>query len=174
MSSDAVALYPLGQKVSDAFANANMIGVETHFEDRDYSAVGVKPTKTPAQVHAVLVKNTGAGALAPGSIVKWSVPGQSVAANAGLNEIGCGIVDPYLNSSVAQNEVFWMIVKGPVPVLSSAAVAANAPVKTAASGKSVTSDYSSTAIAAATFGKQIDAAGGADELKRVLVDFRNV
>lgn len=172
--SDAVALYPRGQKISDAFAGTHLLGAQTHFEDLDLSAVGVKTRLSASQVQATLVKYTGGSTLAAGSICKWGVPGQSVAANAGADEIGCGIVDPDINSAVQPNEYFWLITKGPVKVLSSAAIAANASVKAAASGKAVTTTVADTANMRSAFGKAIEAASGADELKRVLVDFRDI
>lgn len=172
--SDAVALYPLGQKVSDGFANSHLIGTQTHFKDVDRSVTGVHPTLSGHQVQAILVKSTSGTAIAPGSIVKWGAPGVSVSGVAGANEIGCGIVDPDLNSSVAQNELFWLITKGPVKVISSAAIAANASVKVAASGKAVTNAFANVADGASGFGKAMEAASAADELKRVLVDFKTI
>lgn len=147
-----------------------LVGTEAIFQDLEYDAADKLNMKkyTNNFVHALWVRQTGGTAIAPGSIVKWGVPGESVAAVAGSGEVGCGIVDPYLPSSVAQNEYFWMIFRGPVKVLSSAAISANAPLGTAASGKSVTADYSTEQI---VFGRQVTAATDADQLRRSFVNF---
>lgn len=161
----------LGNKSSTA--PSSLVGTEAIFTDLEYDAADKANMEQLSNnfVHAIWIKQTGVTAIAPGSIVKWGVPGESVAAVAGSGEVGCGIVDPYLSSSVAQNEYFWMIFRGPVKVLSSTSISANAPVGTAASGQSVTSNYSSPALQT-VFGRQIDAATGSAQLRRTLVNFQ--
>jgi len=164
----AVAQYPLGQAIGTDFPDS-WLGSRVSFADVDYTANDPKPTLSGFMVDAILVKQTGATAIPPGSVVKWGVAGLSVAAVAGANEAPAGVVDPYRSTSVAQNEAFWLIVHGPALVLSSDAISANAPVRTAASGKTVTTDYSTEQ---ASVGIQITAATAADQLRRTFVDCR--
>lgn len=170
MTSPATPPYPLGQAMGSTFPS-HMAGHQASFSDLDYDAVGVPSTLSAQMVEAVIVKQTGATAIAPGSIVKWSVPGKEIAAVAGANEVACGVVDPYLTASVAQNEYCWVIQRGPCKVLSSAAIAAAAPIRTAASGKAVTTDYTNPE---ASVGVQVTAATAGDQLKRAIIDCRNV
>jgi hypothetical protein len=164
----AVAQYPLGQAIGTSFPDA-WLGSQASFADLDYDAIDPKPTLSGHMVDCILVKQTGATAIAPGSVVKWSVAGTEVAAVAGANEVPAGVVDPYRTTSVAQGEAFWLITRGPALVLSSAAIAANAPVRTAASGQTVTTDYSTEQ---ASVGVQITAATDAAQLRRTFVDCR--
>lgn len=172
MGADAVALYPIDAKVSGA--SAQLVGAEGNFPDLDYNSTTPGPRRTLSgmMVDAVLVKNAGS-ALSPGTVVKWSVPGKEVNGVAGADEVGAGVVSPYIVGTVATDELFWLIRKGPVEVLSSAAISAGAAVKTAADGKAVTNPKAVVADLAAGFGIQIDAATAADQLKRTLVDFRD-
>ena len=146
-------------------------GTEAAFQDLDYLATGVKSQLSNMMVNAVWVRQTGATAIAPGSCVKWSVPGSEIAAVAGSNEAACGVVDPYLTSSVAQNEYCWVIYKGPARVIASAAISANAAIKTAASGKVATTDYTDVE---ASVGRLITAAGADGDVRRALIDCRNI
>ena len=170
MTSPATPPYPLGQAMGTT-CPAFLKGHQSSHADLDYEATGVRKTLSAQMIDAVIVKQTGASAIAPGSLVKWSVPGTEIAAVAGANEVPCGVVDPYLTASVAQNEYCWVIQSGPCNVLSSAAIAANAPITTAASGKSVTSSYTTEQAVA---GRQIDEATDADQLRRTLVCCSNI
>lgn len=162
--------YPLGKKPSGV--PAKDLGTQAAFQDIDYASTSeVKARLSNIMVCATLVKQTGATAIAPGSVVKWAIPGTTVAAVAGDEEVGCGVVDPYLSSSVAQNEHCWIITKGPVDVIASAAISAGAGLSTAASGKVKTDDY---AVPAASIGRIIDAATADGQVRRALVDFRNI
>lgn len=159
-----------GFRTTEAYFD-DVLGAEQLFTDNLTSATSVQTINSGNKIVAKIVKNASGGTLVPGSVVKWSDPGRTVGAVAGANEIGGGVVDPTLTSNVADGEKFLLFVKGPVQVLSSAAISAGASVRTASSGKSVTSSYSSVAEAAATFGKAIEAATDANQLKRVYVDF---
>jgi hypothetical protein len=166
------AQYPLGYK-GPTTSPSHEKGMQAAFADLTYDVAGDKQALSHRMVEAVWVRQTGGTAIAPGSVVKWSVPGTEIAAVAGSAEVGCGVVDPNVTASVAQNEYCWIVFRGPVKVLSSAAISANAPVGTAASGKAVTTNYSSPALQA-SFGRQITAATDADQLRRTLVDFRDI
>lgn len=166
----AVAQYPLGQAIGTDFPDA-WLGSQASFADLDYEANDPKPTLSGHMVNAILVKQTGATAIAPGSIVKWGVPGFSVAAVASASDPPAGVADPYRTTSIAQNEAFWLITHGPALVLSSTSISANAPVRSANSGKAVTTDYTDVE---ASVGRQITEATGADQLRRTYVDCRGI
>jgi len=170
MASPATPPYPLGQNMGTSLP-AFLVGHSASFADLDYTATGVKPTLSSMMIEAVLVKSVSATALVPGTIVKWSVPGTVIAAVTGASESPAGVVDPYLTASVAQNEYFWLIKRGPCNVLSSDAISANAAVRSAASGKAVTTDYTDVE---ASVGRQITEATAADQLRRTYVDCRDI
>ena len=161
MSADAVALFDLGHKLDSTYAG-RLVGQTAMFADLDRDT-DPEQTLSGMMVEARLVRNSGAGALAPGSVVKFSSPGTTVVA-AGAADIPAGVVDPWLNASVAQNETFWMIFEGPAKIISSAAFSANDPLITAASGKAATGAVDHTKV-----GKAIEAASGADELVRAYI-----
>lgn len=161
------ANHPLGYKGPTTSPSWEK-GTEAAFADLEYGAQNPK-AHSNMMVQAVWVRQTGATPIAPGSFVKWSIPGTEIAAVAGANEVPCGVVDPYLTSSVAQNEYCWVIFRGPCDVLASTTIAVNAPITTAASGKAVTGDYTTEQAAA---GRMIEEATAADQLRRALLDCR--
>lgn len=161
--------HPLGKKLTSV--PSKDLGTQACFQDIDYASTAeVKAQLSNMMVQAVLVKQTGATAIAPGAVVKWSVPGTEVAAVAGDEEVGCGVVDPYLSSSVAQNEYCWIITKGPVDVITAAGITAGAALSTAAAGKVKLNDY---AVPGANIGRLIDASSTDGDVRRAIVDFRN-
>ena len=167
-----VAQYPLGQSIpSTESASDGLLGAETYFPDLDYNASGVKPTLSGCMVHARLMKNAGT-AVNAGTLVKWSAAPTEFNGLAGSGEQACGVVDPYIGGgtgTVAQNAKCWVIFYGPCDVTSSAAFSANAHLKTAASGKAVTSTNSD----ATDIGVAIEAATAGDQLKRAFIDIMN-
>lgn len=175
--SDATAIYPLGQKITDAYG-ASQLGTETWFPDLDYSSTshpkGVR--QSPIETHCVLVKNTSGGNLAVGAMVKWKAgfAGTEIGAVAGADEQTCGQVDPYLTSVVANNESFWLIRSGIGVVNSSAAITAGDPIGTAASGTVKTSAKNSVGLLVGSCGIALETAAGASETIRALLDCRNV
>ncbi len=102
--------------------------------------------------------------------MKCSVVRRTVSGLAGDAEVVDGIVDPYLNSNVLQNEKFFIIVQGPCPVLTGGSYSANAGLKSNSSGKAATA----TAGTVTNFGRAIEASGGADTLKRAYVHCRHI
>lgn len=157
MSSDATAIYPLGQAVTDDYG-AQMLGVETWFPDIDFaSAVNPKPApRTGLQVHAILVMNDSGGTLTPGLFVTWKAGyvGTRVGALAGVGSAPAGQVDPYISGTVADGDAFWLIVDGPTEVIPAAEWSAGASLMPAASGELTINTRNSigVAIAAAAAG----------------------
>lgn len=167
MSNEAVAQYPLGQKVSDGTGN-QWLGTEAEFSDADLSQVDIKPVLSNFMVEARFMKMTGAGNLAPGSAVKFSVAPSEFDSNAGAGEVACGVIDPWLpaGTTIDANDKCWVIFRGPSLMLSGAALGANVPLKSGASGQYADgSTYDATSL-----GRSIAASTGAGELQRVLLD----
>ena len=164
--SDATANYPLGQKITDAYG-ATQLGTETWFPDLDYSSAshpkGVR--LSPREVQAVLVKNSSGGALTAGRFVTWSASavGTEIGATAGVNSQPCGQVDPYLSTTVANGETFWLITSGPTTVTASAAITAGADIQVAATGKV-------SANVTGSIGKAIGSAAVDGDTLRALID----
>lgn len=172
MSASLQNIYKLGYKEAtspDSYAD-QMLGVEYVFEDADLlSSAPVKPLKSASRVHAIWVQNThGSTTFAPGSLVKYALPRRTVNAQAGATEIVDGVVDPYLTTGPAPGERFFIIVKGPIPVLSNGSFSANAGLASSSSGKAA----SATTGTVTNFGRAIEAASGADQLRRAYVDCR--
>ena len=183
MSADAVSLLELGRKfpadLSDRpyigqptnFAGRGRIGATAMFQDndRDPNQRSVQIQLSGMNVEARLVVSDSAAAMAPGSAVKFTAPGTNVE-QAGAADIVHGVVDPFLDADVEQNDVFWVIIEGPGKVVSSAAIAVNDSVVAAASGQAVTA----AASAELTYAKAIEAAAGAGELIRAYISCRRV
>lgn len=163
--------FKLGYKeaaTTDTYAD-QLLGIEYVFDDVDLSSTSpIKPVKSANSVHAVWVKNSSGGALKPGSLVKCSVLRKTVGAQAGATEIVDGVVDGYLTSDVADGEKFFIVVEGPCLVLSNGSYSANAGLASSSSGKAA----SATTGTVTNFGRAIEAAGAADQLKRAYVDCR--
>lgn len=165
--------YKLGYKeaTSPDSYDDQMLGIEYQFADVDYnSAAPIKPLKSSCRVHAVWVKNSSGGALKPGQAVKCTAVRTIIGASAGNAEVVDGIVDPFLVEDVANTEKCFIIVKGPTQVLSGGAFSANAGLKSDASAKAA----SATAGTVTNFGRAIEEATGANQLKRAYVDCRHI
>lgn len=165
--------YKLGYKeaTSPDSYNDQLLGIEYSFADVDYnSAAPIKPLKSSNRVQAVWVQSASANALKPGSAVKCSVLRKTVSGIAGAAEVVDGIVDPYLVEDVANTERFFIIVQGPTQVLSNGAFNANAGLASSATGKAA----SAAAGTVTNFGRAIEAATGADQLKRAYVHCRHI
>lgn len=91
------------------------------FKNLDYSASGgvLAPRAGGEEVTCVLVRNDSGGALLPGYLVTWKTgyEGRRVDAYARLDWTHniAGIVDEFLpTAGVADDDYFWLVVKGPV------------------------------------------------------------
>lgn len=165
--------FPRGFRSTEAFYD-KLLGQEQVFTDNRVDPAGrVDSILSGNKVRAVLVKNVNASAPLPGSIVKWAAAGvgTTVDGNTGADEAGCGVVDPSLLTGPVQGEKFLIFVEGPVQVLGSAAISAGAKIKTAASGKVVTSTEAAVADLVGGCGQAIEL-GANNTLFRANVFFR--
>ena len=106
--------------------------------------------------------------MAPGSRVKWTSAYAGTRVEQAGAELANGIVDPFLAASVASGDVGLIFISGPMDVISSAAIAANARLKGAATGKVVTDSTLANGLGE---GVAIEAAAGADVKIRAYMDF---
>ena len=93
--------------------------------------------------------------------------GQIATAITGSGEIADGICDPDLSGDLAIGDTFLLFVKGPMNVIASAAISANARLKTAAAGKVVTA----TEMAPTSRGRIMVAASADGDIRRAMMDF---
>ena len=132
----------------------------------------------PIQVR--IVRNNSGGTLSKSTVVKWKAGyhGTQVDVVAGATEIGCGIVDPFLSTTVANGDTFLLFEAGPALVLASAAITAGTAIMTAAAGKVVTRTTLSTPATvvqlAATVGYMLEAATADGEYKRAFLQFSEI
>lgn len=116
---------------------SNVVGTRKVFRDEDPKTGALRSNRT---VECIAVKNVSGSALLPGAVAKFrdaailsEVDGLAVAATTLM-----GVVDEYLPAAgVPNNEVFWLVVRGPSTVTKTAtsvsAGAAYGPSATAGS-----------------------------------------
>lgn len=129
------ALAPFGRV--NVYDDPQVLGQQLEFMDWDYTNPEAPVLKGQARVQAVYVKNDSGGTLAPGAGVKFKATGIGtlIGGVSGANEICDGIVDPWLTSSVANGDFFYIIVEGPIPVLTGVGgLTAGAVLQTAVNG----------------------------------------
>jgi hypothetical protein len=137
MSEKAVIMYPMGKSVASGELD-HLLGTIREFRDFDYSATGVPANRSGALVRAVWVKNRNGGTLTKRQVVKWKTGYVKTGVEAaGDGDVGCGVVDPFLSTTVADGAYFWMIVEGPCELISDGAstLADTDIVVTAGAGK---------------------------------------
>lgn len=118
----------------------------------------------------VMLVQASAGLTAPAGLgVKFDTAeyGRKVGAFSGAGEICHGIVDPNITGNISSGDTFLIFRKGPMNIISSAAIAAGAGVKSAASGKFQTSADD----APTRQGFLMVAAGAGDLTRRAYMDF---
>lgn len=167
-------MFRLGQKGSTAEL-PKYYGSKHYFVDLDYStAVNNDLTlQSGLLIEAIWVQNKSGGALSKSTVVTWASGGvgtQAGAVTAGVAS-GAGVVDPYLTTTVAADEGFWLIVSGPVLFLASAAISANAIIVPTADGKVVTQTVDAAGVNARC-GRLVAAASGDGQYRRGIADFR--
>lgn len=106
---------------------SNVVGTRKVFRDEDPKTGALQSNRT---VECIAVKNTSGSALLPGAVAKFKdaailteVDGLATTSTALM-----GVVDEYLPAAgVPNNEVFWLVVRGPSTVTKTAtSVAAGA------------------------------------------------
>lgn len=174
--SEFVGTPRLGYKES-ALNQAAKLGDEfdTIYQEYD-SATDMFIEQGASRVRVQWVQNTSGGALVPGQLVKRDTSGsmEHDVTGCGAAEIPCGIVDPTLQSNVADDEKFLMVTHGITDVLCSAAISKGAALGTAASGKAVTNALDTVAKLTYAFGVLIEQATADGQLRKALVDFRTL
>jgi hypothetical protein len=134
---------------------------------------GVRIPATGIDIYAMLVKSSNATPMAPGAVVKWDTAavGTTVGSLAGATEIGCGIIDPFLTTNVAQNEVFYIIRKGRVQATAGAAITIGAQVIPGTGGKLITMTADVAGLQARC-GRAAETATADTQVKYFFVDFQ--
>ena len=166
---------------SDYGVSERMEGTECEFRDSDPTVTGKPGQQRSNRVRrAIFVRNTSGGALLPGQTLKWEAGfrGRRVDAVAGDQGEAAGVVDDFLPAAgVQDDDLFWLIVDGPVLArkASSGALAADTVVIAKGSGNigAVTAAGSDAGVQATCLnacGRVI--ATGADGATRVLIDFK--
>ncbi len=164
--------YPLGYKTPAELALN--LGSKHVFKDTARNPTGgVRVPQSNIDIVAILVQNNSGGVLAPGAVVTWDTAdvGRKVGIVTGAGGIGAGIVDPFLTSSVANGEYFYLIVKGRVQATAGAAISTGAIVIPAATGRLITQTLDVAGINARC-GRACEAAGAAGDVRYFLVDFQ--
>jgi hypothetical protein len=165
--------YALGQKVkaADSAQEPGLLGDER--DDvvfRVDSSTDMQYSENSGRVRVKWVKNTSGSALKPGSLVSWDLSGargDTDVVQCTNASVPCGIVDPFLTSDVADDELFLIVTKADrVSVLSGAAFSRRANLVVNSAGKAVTGAGSRM--------QALDAAAGADVLTDVRCDFCGV
>lgn len=129
-----------GDQVPDA---ANLKGV--NLEGSQFESVDIDPTSTGDVRRRrsnrtrilMLVRNTSGGALLPGAAVKWEAGYRGRRVNAVASDQGetAGFVDEWLPATgVQDDDLFWIVVRGPVLAKKAAGSALNADTAVIAAG----------------------------------------
>ena len=106
-------------------------GTVVQFRDETKSGYGPKTLNSGQYVSARLVRNSSGFALAPGRLVTWEsgYRNRRVDGYAKVTSVECaGVVDPLIPATgVADDDLFWVIFKGPclVKTAPNASAAAN-------------------------------------------------
>lgn len=118
----------------------------------------------------VLVRNDSGGALLPGIAVKWKAGKEGSAVDAfggsgNVNSHAAGFVDDHLPAAgVPDNDLFWIVVKGPNKAYTAGSVAANTHCAVSASdGHVIAASGTSVPIAINTVGINFTNATVADD-----------
>jgi hypothetical protein len=126
--------FDLGETLLGTDDDSNLIN--THWEgaiysfpdvDRSVGPRGSRTRRSGAAIRAVCVRNTSGGALTvakkalkfdltPGATTGRKLLGSVDAQSSAVNQFG-GVGDNELTTTVASNDLFWMIVGGPAEVL---------------------------------------------------------
>lgn len=121
--------YGMG-KTYPSGSQEHLLGGENQFPDiegRD-SHGNLKDPETGLLITAIFVKNESGGTLAAGTAVtsgastNGPIKACGVAAAGGTSQV-VGFVDHLINGTVADDDHFWMVVRGPTKVLSTTGTA---------------------------------------------------
>lgn len=118
-----------GKDSASALYNDQFLGGIRLFEHLDTTRAPAMKELSGASVWAVLLRNISGGALTKSTIVRLSTFGsgtfdlikQVTAVETNADSQICVVVDPWLTTTVADDELFWGIFKGPAKVTYAAA-----------------------------------------------------
>jgi hypothetical protein len=107
-------------------------GIKKAFRDIDFSTRGMKTLRTGGEVICQLVRNDSGIALLPKRVAVWKAGyrGRRVSGYVTTDyAMAAGVVDEWLPSAgVADDDLFWLTVKGPSRVLNDIAAATTAHI----------------------------------------------
>jgi hypothetical protein len=111
----------------------------THIAGTQRYFVDTKPDGTVnsnVPVKCIAMRNTSAGTLTAGQVVKAKTTAllSEVDGDADVDSPVVGVVDEYLTTAVAVNDIFWMVVSGPTTADSDGAISQGAFVSIGTSG----------------------------------------
>lgn len=127
---------------------SHILGVHKVFLDTNPATQSVTTNET---VECIAVKNTSGGALLPKTLVKFKLAATltEVDAAADNSHVRVGVVDEYLPAAgVPNNEVFWVVVRGPTTIL-----------KTSGTGEEITAGEFVSVATSGDVGKCLDGTG---------------
>jgi len=114
MTANMEAPFGRGQ-IGAAGAYDHLVGMVKQFRDLNYASTErVTPQNSGGYVTCKLMKNGSGGTLAKSVIVGCATgyEGTRAGAKTSAGDIGAGVVDEFLSTTVAANETFWMVIKG--------------------------------------------------------------
>lgn len=151
------------------FGRGQTLGVtstsdSTHIPGTQRWFTDVRPDGTVnsnAPVKCVAMRNTSGGTLTAGQVVKGKTTAllSEVDGSASVDSPIIGVVDEYLTTAVAVNDIFWLVVNGPTTADSDGAISQGAFVSVGTSGTagklvaSVANKTAGVALAAASGNK---------------------
>lgn len=134
----------------------------THIPGTQRWFVDTRPDGTVnsnAPIKCIAVRNTSGGTLTAGQVVKGKTTAllSEVDGSASVDSPVVGVVDEYLTTAVANNDIFWMVVNGPTTADSDGVIAQGAFVSVGTSG---TAGKAVASVANKTLGVALAAASG--------------
>ncbi len=147
---------------------AKLLGEIGIIEDNESSGSGSQLRKKNSGMPILVRRVRFGGVLSPSTRVKWTSAYAGTRVEAAGAELAHGVVDPFLSADTAAGDIGLIFISGPMDVIASAAIAADARIKGAASGKVVTD---STIADGLSEGRCIEAAAADDDVIRCLMNF---
>lgn len=149
MRTEGVSKFTLGATLKGKdddgnLLNEGILGTIKQFpaypDGGESSITGNRSNRTAYPVTAIALRNTSGGALSPKTVVRLDISSEAfgVSAKAGFfhNAVGassalgqmCVVVDEFITGTVADDEIFWGIIRGPVTALLDSAFAGTSAV----------------------------------------------
>lgn len=127
--------------VTDPSQGGAVTGSQKVFTDYDPRTNNAGVFLSNRLVNCIAVRNTSGAAMLPGQVVKFkktAILTEVDGPAASTADAPFGIVDEYLPATgVANGDVFWLVVSGPVAIKTAATLSAGSPVTVGAGGEAV-------------------------------------